>query len=104
LENAFLVIRRDTGTGVGDPHLDAVAAAPGAHPYPAAVGRVGHRIGDKVDRDLEDLALVSVDDRRALDLDADGDRPPRGLLAAQVYGRREQVAQVEAGKLQFELS
>ena len=84
LEDPLLILGSDADAGVADGDLDLVVDATRADLDAPAVRRELDRVGDQVDHDLLDLALVGDDrSQRRVDLDLDGDPVPAGPLLQQ---------------------
>src|SRR6266436_6189129 len=66
LEDRLLVLRRDADPGVGDRHLDGAVRGQRTHVDPAALGGELHGVGQQIQEDLLELALVGDNVRERL--------------------------------------
>src|SRR5262249_28975721 len=100
LEDRLLVLSRDADAGVGDGDLDRVLVHHRGDVDPAARGRELPSIGQEVQEQLLDLALVAADrSHRAVDRALEGDPSPDGALADESEGVIDSSRQIELRQL-----
>jgi hypothetical protein len=59
LEDGFLILRGDPDAGVADRNLDRPVGEGSLHPDPAPFRGELHRVGQEIQQDLLDLALIA---------------------------------------------
>src|SRR6185503_15141666 len=102
LEDGRLVLGSDPDAGVGDGDFNCLVRSPGLHSDPSAFGGELDGVGEKVEENLLDLALIPDELPQArVQVELQGDAVARGALPDQGDGVLQGGRQVERGRDQF---